>query len=234
MATSRQVISAGPETAAPVDLSRVALAVLTLNEERGLPAVLFAAARLGVTTFVVDGGSTDHTRGVARAFGVPVVEAQPGKGRAWRRFLASGLAGDREYVAMVDGDATYNLLALPQLLATGADMAIAWRRARPGAMTLTRAAGNFAMSTLAGWIAGTTCPDLLSGFRVMRREALDRIAFKSEGFELETELTTEFLRLGLRVAWVPVAYERRLGTSKLSPVKDGAAILRALLRARRR
>ena len=70
-------------------LSGVLLAVPTLNEEEGLPAVLGQARQLGVTTMVVDAGSTDGTRAVADTYGVPVVEVSRGKGRGWREFLAT-------------------------------------------------------------------------------------------------------------------------------------------------
>ncbi len=67
-------------------LSRALLAIPTLNEEDGLPSVLRQARRLGVTTVVVDGGSTDGTLRIAREFDVPVVGVSRGKGRGWCRY----------------------------------------------------------------------------------------------------------------------------------------------------
>ena len=206
----------------------------TLNEERGLSTVLQQAQELNVATVVVDGGSVDRTREVAASFGVPVVEVSRGKGRVWHDFLTTFPYKDWEYVAMVDGDATYDLSALPRLLATGADMTVGVRHSVNGDTPRLRAAGARGLSILAGWLTRSRCPDLLSGFRVMRTEAIRDIRLTSERFGLESELTIEYLRRGLPVAWVPVEYRRRHGESKLSPWVDGWDILVTILRARYR
>ena len=215
-------------------LSRTLLAIPTLNEEDGLPSVLRQARRLGVTTVVVDGGSTDGTLRIAQEFDVPVVAVSQGKGRGWREFLASVPLREWEYVAMIDGDGTYDLSGLPWLLSAGADMAIGVRRSVNGSTPRLRALGARALSLVTGWVTRSDCPDLLSGFRVLRTDSLDHIRLTSDRFGLETELTIEYLRRGLQVAWVPVGYGRRHGQSKLNPIKDGVDILLTILRARLR
>ena len=131
---------------------------------------------------------------------------------------------------MIDGDATYDLSSLPRLIAPGADMAIGLRTHVAGETPWLRALGARGLSSLAGWLMGSPCPDLLSGFRAMRTESLRQVRLTSDRFGLETELTIEFVRRGLRVEWVPVEYRRRQGESKLSPVRDGWDILRTILR----
>ncbi|MBX6351156.1 MAG: glycosyltransferase family 2 protein [Clostridia bacterium] len=213
-------------------LADVVLAVFTLDEERALPWVLWRARELGVRAVVVDGGSVDGTLAVASAFGAPVVRAPRGKGRALRAFLASEASAGRA-VALVDGDATYDVADLPRLVAAGGDMAIAWRRpVGVTAMPFARGVGNRAFAWAVRAATGRACPDPLSGFRVIRRGALAALLPKAEGFELELELTLSFLRAGLDVRWVPVPYHPRIGRSKLRPVADGARIARTLLSLR--
>ena len=99
-------------------LSRVLLVVPTLNEEAGLATVLRQARELAVPTLVIDGGSTDGSVALAQDAGVEVRLVRRGKGRAWRDFLASVPLEEYEYVAMVDADGSYDLAALPRLLAS--------------------------------------------------------------------------------------------------------------------
>ena len=213
-------LNSGPlqytKTESATSLEGVLLAVPTLNEEAGLPVVLSQARELGVDTVVVDGGSTDRTTLVAERFGVPVVAASRGKGSAWRDFLTGVPYNNWKYVAMVDGDATYDLSALPRLVSTDADMVVALRMA-VGETPMVRSLGARGLSMLAGLLLRSECPDLLSGFRVMRSESLSAVQITSNQFGLETELTIEYLRRGLRVRWVPVAYGRRSGSRSYGP-----------------
>jgi dolichol-phosphate mannosyltransferase len=232
----------GHETGGQADRDRLAsealndvlLIVPTLNEEEGLPGVLDEARRLGVATLVLDGGSTDRTREIARSRGVPVVEVSKGKARGWREFLNSENFNGWRRVAMVDGDGTYDLASLPDMAMSPADMVVARRQAVAGETPRIRALGARALSLVAGVASGVSCPDLLSGMRVISVKRLREITLKTNGFELETELTLEFVRRGFRIDWVPVTYRRRLGRSKLSPLREGVKILWAILRVRSR
>lgn len=215
-------------------LADVLLVVPTLNEEQGLPGVLEEARRLGVATVVLDGGSTDRTRDIAGAHSVPVVVVSKGKGRGWREFVTSRDFNGWRRIAMVDGDGTYDLAALPRMAASRADMVVALRRGIPGETPRIRALGARALSVLASVATGARCPDLLSGMRVIDARRLREITLKTNGFELETELTLEFVRRGFRVEWVPVTYRRRRGRSKLHPVREGVRILWAMFRVRSR
>lgn len=68
----------------PHNIDRPALSVIvpTLNEARGVGAMLDALARLGagVEVIVADGGSGDGTAEVARGRGARVITSEPGRG----------------------------------------------------------------------------------------------------------------------------------------------------------
>ena len=211
-------------------LDCVLLVIPTLNEAEGLAQVLADARALGVETLIVDGGSTDGTKEIARELGAQVLEVSTGKGRGWRDFLTKFPYRDWEFIAMVDGDDSYDLMSLPQLLEHDVDMAIGLRRSTGYSGSWIRAMGARALSLLAGWSTLSHCPDLLSGFRLIRSKCLDRINLTSDGFGLEAEFTIEFLRRGFSIEWVPVHYQKRLGRSKLSPIKDGWIIFWTILR----
>jgi glycosyltransferase involved in cell wall biosynthesis len=214
------------------ELAHTLLVIPALNEEEGLPGVLQEAKALGVATLVLDGGSTDGTCQVAHRLGVPVLHMPRGKGRAWAAFVDAFDFTAWKWVAMVGGDGTYDLAALPRLIKPGTDMVIGLRVPIAGETPKIRAFGARTLSGLAAWITGAPCPDLLSGLRVFRPDRLKEVRTTFPGFELETELTIKYIRRGLRVEWVPVTYRRRKGASKLSPVKDALRILWTMLQVR--
>ena len=70
-----------------------------------------------------------------------------------------------------------------------------------------------------------------SGMRVFSRQiALELFAFLPDGFSLTTTITLAMLARGDEVAFVPVPYRRRIGSSKIRPIRDtlrfGELILR--------
>lgn len=214
------------------DLSDVLLVVPTLNEQAGLAVVLRQASQLSVATLVIDGGSADRSVEVALEAGVEVRRVPRGKGRAWREFQASISPDSPTYIAMIDADASYDLAALPRLIDSGADMVVALRDRLPGSTALHRLAGSTALTLAASLITMRRCPDILSGFRIMRSDCLREIQLTSDGFGLEAELTIEFLRRGFSVDWVPAGYQPRYGDSKLRPLQDGMDILGTMLKTR--
>jgi dolichol-phosphate hexosyltransferase len=216
------------------ELANVLLVIPALNEEAGLRVVLAQARELGVATLVLDGGSSDRSVEVAEEHEVEVLHVRRGKGRAWQDFLDSVPYDDWEYVAMVDADGSYDLSALPRLVQTLPDMAVGMRCREPGSTPLHRLLGGSALTWAASLITLRRCPDVLSGFRVIRSDCLRRVPFESEEFGLEAEMTIEFLRRGYRLSWVPCAYLPRYGESKLRPLRDGIDILRTMLRTRLR
>ncbi len=100
-----------------------------------------------------------------------------------------------------------------------------------GAFRAFHQLGNRWISWLISRLFGMRLKDVLSGYRVMSREFLDIVQLRSDGFEVETELTLQALAKRMHVAEVPVHYRsRRVGSeSKLSTWSDGFLIGRLIL-----
>ena len=60
-------------------------------------------------------------------------------------------------------------------------------------------------------------------------EALSKLELNSMRFEIEAEMFCSSTKNGLRIASVPVSYNKREGEAKLGSISDGARILRKLL-----
>ena len=179
---------------------------------------------------VYDNASSDGTAGVARAAGVEVRdEPRPGKGNVVRRAFADL---DADVYVLIDGDATYDTAALPDLVellvrgrldhVNGARVREAGMRDRAG-----HRLGNRLLTGSVSQLFGHRIDDMLSGCRVLSRRFVRSFPGTSTGFEIETELTVHALQLDVPSAERPVVYrERPQGSaSKLRTFRDGWRIL---------
>ncbi len=184
--------------------------------------------------YVCDNGSDDATAEAARAAGATVVaEPRRGKGQAIRRLFREV---DADIYVMADGDGTYDAESAGHLVSTleehDLDMLVATRkRADAHAYTPLRRLGNRLFSTLARWRCGPRVHDLLSGYRAFSRRFVERFPARSDGFEIETELT--LFAASSDLAWDEIEcpyFARPEGSSsKLNAFRDGFRILRTLL-----
>src|SRR5262245_56657981 len=217
----------------------VTVAVPCYNEQAGLPSLLERLAALqhnggrGWQVLFVDDGSADQT--FARL--LVSVRREP-----WAKVLRHpvnlGLGAslrtafryiELPIVSTIDSDCTYPPERLPELVALledGAEIATAsaWhpgsQRAQGGWM---RIALSRAVSGLYKRLIGQDVHTFTCLFRAYRRDALERIPFRSNGFAAVAEIMLRGMLSGYRVRELPMRLEpRRFGESKL---KIGDAIV---------
>jgi len=177
---------------------------------------------------VVDDGSTDDTQQVCAQ--VPGVKrfAHPysmGNGAA----IKSGArAAHGEFICFMDADSQHepaDVGALCAMCVEGYDMVVGARSSESQASTGRRLANGF-YNRFASWMTGQQVADLTSGFRVVRaayfREFLHILP---NGFSYPTSITMAFFRAGYKIAYRPIKAHKRIGTSHISPLKDGVRFL---------
>lgn len=186
---------------------------------------------------VVDGNSADGTRERAESAGARVeIQSGTGKGQAIREAVRDHV--DTEYVLMADADGTYRAkdadAMLEPLFQNRAEHVVGDRFAdmHEDAMTTFNRIGNRTFNWLFGLIHRESFGDILSGYRAFTRDSFRRLTLSADGFGIETELSVECARHGVRTAVVPVTYLPRPNGSNtnLHPVKDGGIILMAIYR----
>jgi hypothetical protein len=93
-------------------------------------------------------------------------------------------------------------------------------------LTLLRRFGNWFFRTLTNGLTGSRYTDLCYGYFAVRRDAVELMDLRADGFEIETELNIRAHRAGLRTGEVPSSeYPRKYGTSQLNTIRDGFRIL---------
>jgi glycosyltransferase involved in cell wall biosynthesis len=224
--------------------SPIAFIIPALNEEVALPpmldglrAALDAAVCADADIVVVDNGSRDATASVARKRGARVVsEPRRGYGQACLAGIAA-LSNETWIVVFLDADGSDDPEDLVRLLTPvrggDADLALGSRTAaarQSGVFTPQQAFGNWLATGLMRVFFGARYTDL-GPFRVIRRDALERLKMQDTNFGWTIEMQIKAHRLGLKALEIPVNYRKRIaGESKISgnlvgTVRAGCKIL---------
>jgi dolichol-phosphate mannosyltransferase len=213
---------------------RTLVVVPTYNEAETIVALLEAVRSTapGVDVLVVDDGSPDGTgklaEDVAARLGQIEVlhrEAKAGLGTAYRAGFARGLAQGYDAVVEMDADFSHDPQALPGLLEAAEDYdVVIGSRYVPGAAipnwTLARLALSRGGNLYASLLLSLRVADSTAGYRVYRREALERMDYqtvRAEGYAFQIEMTHRARQAGASIKEVPITFVDRVqGTSKMS------------------
>jgi glycosyltransferase involved in cell wall biosynthesis len=218
-------------------IPRHTIIVPAFDEGDGLSVVLSRVLSIIDSTYeviVVDDGSSDNTSAVARSFACRVIkhDRNQGKGAAVR----TGLSHSRGVnVVWIDADGTYPVVRITDLvreLEAGYDLVVARRDLGRKNIPLLNRVGNRLLRLVAVSLYGRIPRDPFTGLCGAKREHLERMVLESNRFGIEIEVVVKSARMGLRVGELPIAYERRIGQTKLGSIKAGFEILSAILRFR--
>ncbi len=182
------------------------VALVAARDEQGRVGPCVAALRDVVAeVVVVDDASTDATPAEAAEAGATVLRVgrRLGKGAALEGALRR--LDPAEIWLLADGDlgeTAKGLSVLVDLVAAGdADLAIAaFPPASAGGFGLVKKAAAHVIRVQAGFEAA----EPLSGQRALSGEAMERVRPLADGFGVETAMTIDAVRGGLRVVEVPI------------------------------
>lgn len=180
---------------------------------------------------VVDGGSRDGTRDVARALGCRVVEQRtPGYGGALREGFAAAAGG---YICTLDADLSHPPTFIAEIWRRRheAEILIASRYVPGGSadMPALRSILSKILNRTFGELLSIPVGDLSSGFRLYRRSTLESFQTRGRNFNVLQELLTGILARGGRAIEVPFHYCARVhGTSHARIIKFGLSYLGSL------
>ena len=212
--------------------AEVSVVIPAFNEEEAIgPVVTSVLAQAPWhEVLVVDDGSADGTAAAAEGAGARVVRHPYNKGNG--AAVKTGIRhATGSVVLLMDADGQHAPADMVRIVAgIGVhDMVIGARSTAD--QTWTRALGNLVFQRLASWLTGRPIPDLTSGFRAARRDLLlGIIHLLPNRFSYPTTSCLSFLKSGYNVAFEPIKAHRRVGTSKISPLRDGVRFLLIILK----
>lgn len=207
-----------PEGAIPRREHKVIAVLPAYNAERTLAATL-ADVPVGAVdeVLLVDDGSTDNTVKVARDMGLTVIEHPENRGYGGNQKTCYRYALERgaDIVVMIHPDYQYDSRVIPHavgMIELGiCDVVVgnrirSRREALDGKMPVYKYFANRALTLFENFTLGQNLGDFHSGFRVYRREVLEKIPFErnSDDFVFDTQFLVQAVNFGFRLGDVPV------------------------------
>lgn len=216
----------------------VSIIIPAYNEQNSIGQTLDAIRRVLVENnfnyeiIVVNDASTDNTGKIALERGARVITHDFNHG-----YGASIKAGIRQsnydIVLITDADGTYPVEEVPNILRhmENYDMVVGARVGYDVEMPILRKPAKWFLTKLANYLSESNIVDLNSGLRAMKKEALNRFyKLLPDGFSLTTTITLGMLTNGYQVKYVPINYHRRIGKSKIRPIRDTFNFLQLIIR----
>jgi len=184
---------------------------------------------------VVDDGSADSTSQIASDAGAVVLRnaANEGKGACLRKGFKYALEHNFDAVITMDGDGQHLPEDLPAFIHLGedtqVDIVVGNRMRKTQNMPLIRALTNRFMSWMISLLSKQGIPDTQCGYRLIKRQVLEKIELKTSNFEIETEILINASRAGFRIVSVPIKTVYRGEKSQINPLVDTLRFIRFII-----
>jgi len=207
----------------------ISIVIPAYREEGGIFGVVEETRRVMNATgrsyeiLVVDDGSDDGTSAEAQRAGARIL-SHPyniGNGAAVKTGIRNAQG---EILVTLDADGQHSPEDIPRLLEKmdTYDMAVG-ARGDDSKTSFLRRAGNRIYNRFATYMCRRRIEDLTSGFRAVRRDIARRFVFLLPNtFSYPTTITMAVIRSGYSLAYVPITTNRRVGASKIQPIRDGS------------
>ncbi|MBI2559482.1 glycosyltransferase [Candidatus Woesearchaeota archaeon] len=150
--------------------------------------------------------------------------------------LREGFANARgKYLIIMDCDLSHSPDEIPNLLKhkNEADIIIGSRYTKGGKadMSLKRSIISRSFNLMTKIIAGTNVNDITTGFKLYKKEVLDKLKLTSTGFGLHVEIFLKAINKGCKAIEVPIHYQRADKKSTLNYRKQFLSYAKPVLSA---
>lgn len=212
---------------APLTENKICCLIPAYNEAGKISSVIKGAREHINDIIVVDDGSGDATAELAEGAGAYVLRHNKnlGKGMALRTGFIHAQKMDYHAVITLDADGQHDPVEIQSFLDAyqnnAGDIIIGSRLWDRAAIPLYRYIPNQIGIFCISRAAGCRIEDTQSGFRLYKKEVLEKINLETTGFETETEILIKAGKKGFRIQSLPVAaiYQSDY-TTNFRPVRD--------------
>lgn len=203
----------------------------TINE---IAAALKGASMSDYEIIVVDDGSTDQTRSIAQASGAQVIGKLENIG--YGHSLKNGiLAAKHDTIVIIDADGTYSAGDIPALVRKhleGFHMVVGARSGKEYRESIIKAPLRTILKWLVEFTAGRRIPDVNSGLRAFsRHDVLPLFDHLSDSFSFTTSMTLAYMLKKRYVCYLPTAYNKRIGKTKVRLFRDSLRTIQYIIQA---
>jgi len=215
---------------------KVAIIIPAYNEEKKIRETLRSINWPKKDIIVVDDGSTDKTFDIAKEEGVTVLRHNTnfGKGKAQRTGFAYAIRNNYDCVITMDADGQHSPAEIPNFIKAMSegkgDIIIGTRKPSLKDMPPIRVLTNLLTSLVVSLLCGTRVRDSQSGYRIIKREVLEKTPLRTNNYQTESEIIINAGRRGYRIGAIPIKIIYRGDeSSKIDPIIDTIRFIKLAL-----
>lgn len=172
----------------------------------------------------VDDGSQDNTGKEIEESGINVEILSHEENIGYGAAIKTGIEHARyEKILIIDADGSYSAASIGDVLNNchNFDMVVGARTGSKVKTNLLRAPAKWFLTRFAEYLANKKIPDLNSGLRIFRKDLANKfLNILPDGFSFTTTITLAMLVNRYKVKYVSIDYLKRVGRSKIRPLKD--------------
>ena len=228
--------------AGPITMKTLSVVIPVYNEADNIREIhaRVLAVEIDKEIILVDDGSTDGTREILREMAddttkVVLHECNQGKGAALRTGFRNA-TGD--IVIIQDADLEYDPAQYPKLiqpiLEGKADVVYGSRFVTGDyrrVLYFWHMLGNRFLTLLSNMFSDLNLTDMETGYKVFRREVLEKVTIEEDRFGFEPEITGKIAKLKVRIYETGISYSgRTYKEGKKIGWKDGFSAIRCILK----
>lgn len=216
--------------------NEIAVVIPAHNEEKHIGDVVSQAREKFEKVIVVNDGSTDRTEEIAREKGAIVISHKVcmGKGEALKTAFSYIVSENIPAFLTIDGDGQHLISDAENFIREyrkkkRAGIFIGKRKIVSTDMPFIRRLTNASMSILISLIAFQWIPDTQSGYRLIKKEVVEKVKLLTSHFETESELLIKASWNGFRIVSVPIETVYKTERSHIKPVQDTLRFFKMIL-----
>ena len=227
---------------------KLSVIIPVYNEEKTIDAVIGSVQKVALKDIkkeiiIVDDFSTDNTRKILLGLmdsnlKIFFHQKNQGKGTAIRTGLKH-VTGD--IILIQDADLEYNPSEYGKLLRPIIEdnknvvygTRLEYIKHNVKNMNRLHFIGNIFLTHITNLFYNTHITDMETGYKVFRKEVIDKIKLKAKRFDFEPEITAKILKKGYKICEVPITFRaRKFDEGKKITWRDGVKALFYLIKYR--
>ncbi|OHB66340.1 MAG: hypothetical protein A2V70_10105 [Planctomycetes bacterium RBG_13_63_9] len=185
------------------------------NEQEGVKEFhrRISEVPLALNLLFIDNASTDNTLEIIKSFdGATIIEHRKNEG--YGGSICDGIGNsDGEIIVIIDADGEYSPESIPEMVRKleTSDVVYGSRFLGEGnpQMPWSKRLGNRIISSIFNLLFGQQVTDLYTGFKALKRSALDGVRLERKGFEHVLEMGVRLSRKGIAIDEIPIRFSPR-------------------------
>ncbi len=224
---------------------KVCIIIPTYNESAAIVSIIQKIRLQNMQVVIIDDGSTDSTAQISQDYGAIVLRNSKNQGKGFSLIRGLKYTLDKNFDAAItmDGDGQHCPEDIPHFIqkaqTSEAGIIIGNRIRNPRRMPIIRILTNKFMSWFISKLIKQKIPDTQCGFRLIKKELLEKIkftpletsvnqqdraesltGFTTKRFETESEILFQASHLGYKIESIPIESIYHRAKSQINPFLD--------------